>query len=191
MELANGGTLFLDEIGEMSPMLQVKLLRVLERRTFKRVGGTKDITVNLRIISATNQDLEQHGAGGALPRGPLLPPQGGAALRAAAARAQGRHPAARRGCSWTASRASSRSRSRTISPAAERMLCDYPWPGNIRELRNLFERTVLLESGRDARAPAPEARAARAAQRRATIGQRVDGYAQRCDRGRRRFRSKR
>ncbi|HEY2955448.1 MAG TPA: sigma-54 dependent transcriptional regulator [Candidatus Eisenbacteria bacterium] len=59
MELANNGTLFLDEIGEMSPMLQVKLLRVLERRTFKRVGGTKDITVDLRIISATNQDLER------------------------------------------------------------------------------------------------------------------------------------
>src|SRR5262249_47992558 len=59
MELANGGTLFLDEIGEMNPMLQVKLLRVLERRTFKRGGGTKDITVNLRIISATNQDLER------------------------------------------------------------------------------------------------------------------------------------
>ena len=59
MELANDGTLFLDEIGEMSPMLQVKLLRVLERRTFKRVGGTKDITVDLRVISATNQDLER------------------------------------------------------------------------------------------------------------------------------------
>src|SRR5215510_930644 len=59
MELASGGTLFLDEIGEMSPMLQVKLLRVLERRTFKRVGGTKDISVNLRIMSATNQDLER------------------------------------------------------------------------------------------------------------------------------------
>src|SRR5437867_7089665 len=59
MELASGGTLFLDEIGEMSPMLQVKLLRVLERRTFKRVGGTKDISVNIRIMSATNQDLER------------------------------------------------------------------------------------------------------------------------------------
>src|SRR5512134_3771616 len=59
MELANNGTLFLDEIGEMSPMLQVKLLRVLERRTFKRVGGTKDITVNVRIVSATNQHLEK------------------------------------------------------------------------------------------------------------------------------------
>src|SRR5207247_9114242 len=51
MEMANGGTLFLDEIGELSPMLQVKLLRVLERRTFKRVGGTKDTTVNPRILS--------------------------------------------------------------------------------------------------------------------------------------------
>src|SRR6059036_2284839 len=59
MELANGGTLFLDEIGEMAAMLQVKLLRVLERRNFRRVGGTKDISVNLRIISATNQDLQR------------------------------------------------------------------------------------------------------------------------------------
>ncbi|HEU4940003.1 MAG TPA: sigma-54 dependent transcriptional regulator, partial [Candidatus Eisenbacteria bacterium] len=58
LELANGGTLFLDEVGEMSLTIQVKLLRVLERMTFKRVGGTKDITVSVRVISATNQDLE-------------------------------------------------------------------------------------------------------------------------------------
>jgi two-component system response regulator AtoC len=57
LELANGGTLFLDEVGEMSLTLQVKLLRVLERMTFKRVGGTKDISVSVRVISATNQDL--------------------------------------------------------------------------------------------------------------------------------------
>jgi two-component system response regulator AtoC len=57
LEMANGGTLFLDEVGEMSLQIQVKLLRVLERMTFKRVGGTKDITVSVRIISATNQDL--------------------------------------------------------------------------------------------------------------------------------------
>jgi len=57
LELANGGTLFLDEVGEMSLTIQVKLLRVLERMTFKRVGGTKDITVSVRVISATNQDL--------------------------------------------------------------------------------------------------------------------------------------
>src|SRR5262249_35281396 len=59
MELASGGTLFLDEIGEMSPMLQVKLLRGLDRRPFKRVGGPKDITVTWRVISATNQDLDR------------------------------------------------------------------------------------------------------------------------------------
>jgi DNA-binding NtrC family response regulator len=58
LELANGGTLFLDEVGEMSLTIQVKLLRVLERMTFKRVGGTKDISVSVRIISATNQNLE-------------------------------------------------------------------------------------------------------------------------------------
>ena len=57
MELASGGTLFLDEIGEMAPMLQVKLLRVLERRTFRRVGGTKDISVNLRIMGGPNVPL--------------------------------------------------------------------------------------------------------------------------------------
>src|SRR5205823_7771666 len=58
LELANGGTLFLDEVGEMSLQIQVKVLRVLERMTFKRVGGTKDITVSVRVISATNQNLE-------------------------------------------------------------------------------------------------------------------------------------
>jgi hypothetical protein len=59
LELANGGTLFLDEVGEMSLSIQVKLLRVLERMTFRRVGGTKDIKVSVRIISATNQDLSR------------------------------------------------------------------------------------------------------------------------------------
>src|SRR5436309_994924 len=58
LELANGGTLVLEEVGEMSLTIQVKLLRVLERMTFKRVGGTKDITVSVRVISATNQNLE-------------------------------------------------------------------------------------------------------------------------------------
>ena len=68
MELANGGTLFLDEIGEMAPMLQVKLLRVLERRTFKRVGGTKTSPSTRRIISATNLGPREDGPRGRLPR---------------------------------------------------------------------------------------------------------------------------
>jgi DNA-binding NtrC family response regulator len=66
LELANRGTLFLDEVGEMSLTLQVKLLRVLERMTFKRVGGVKDITVSVRIISATNQNLERRVKEGAV-----------------------------------------------------------------------------------------------------------------------------
>jgi two-component system, NtrC family, response regulator AtoC len=146
MELANGGTLFLDEIGEMSPMLQVKLLRVLERRTFKRVGGTKDIAVNLRVISATNQNLERMVQEGSFREDlyyrlkvvPLWVPP----LRE---RKEDVLPLARLFMERFAKQF--KKPFREISKGAERILLDYPWPGNIRELRNLFERTVLLESG--------------------------------------------
>ena len=173
MELANGGTLFLDEIGEMSPMLQVKLLRVLERRTFKRVGGTKDITVNVRIISATNQDLERMVQEGGFREDlyyrlkvvPIdVPP-----LRQ---RREDVLPLAR----LFMERFSRQFKKpfREISPAAQRVLTEYPWPGNIRELRNLFERTVLLENSVMLEPPhlkiAP--RASRVSE--ASIGQRVD-----------------
>jgi DNA-binding NtrC family response regulator len=145
MELASGGTLFLDEIGEMPPMLQVKLLRVLERRMVKRVGGTKDITVNVRIISATNQDLERRVKEGAFREDlfyrlkvvPLLVPP----LRQ---RREDILPLSRLFMDRFAKQF--KKPFRDISPAAEQMLLDYPWPGNIRELRNLFERTVLLEN---------------------------------------------
>jgi DNA-binding NtrC family response regulator len=146
MELANGGTLFLDEIGEMSPMLQVKLLRVLERRTFKRVGGTKDIAVNLRIISATNQDLERMVKEGSFREDlyyrlkvvPLYVPP----LRE---RKEDIVPLSRLFMERFAKQF--KKPFRDVSQAAQRLLLDYPWPGNIRELRNLFERTVLLEQG--------------------------------------------
>src|SRR5216117_3125947 len=146
MELADGGTLFLDEIGEMSPMLQVKLLRVLERRNFRRVGGTKDISVNLRIISATNQDLDRLVKEGGFREDlyyrlkvvPLWVP----ALRD---RREDILPLARLFMDRFARQFKKSFRS--ISPAAEQLLCGYHWPGNIRELKNLFERTVLLETG--------------------------------------------
>jgi two-component system, NtrC family, response regulator AtoC len=146
MELANTGTLFLDEIGEMSPMLQVKLLRVLERRTFKRVGGTKDISVNLRVISATNQHLEKMVAEGnfredlyyRLKVVPLWVPP----LRE---RRDDVVPLARLFMERFAKQF--KKPFRDISEAAGRVLIDYPWPGNIRELRNLMERTMLLENG--------------------------------------------
>ena len=146
MEVANGGTVFLDEIGEMSPMLQVKLLRVLERRTLRRVGGTKDIPVNLRIISATNQDLDLRVQQGAFREDlyyrlkvvPLYVPP----LRE---RKEDILPLSRLFMDRFGRQF--KKAFKNISPAAERMLNDYPWPGNIRELRNLFERTVLLENG--------------------------------------------
>ena len=173
MELASGGTLFLDEIGEMAPMLQVKLLRVLERRTFKRVGGTKDITVNLRVISATNQDLERRVREGAFREDlyyrlkvvPLYVPP----LRE---RREDILPLSRLFMERFARQF--KKPFREVSPAAERLLTEYGWPGNIRELRNLFERTVLLENAEVLEPKhlklAPRSRPAA----ESTLGQRID-----------------
>ena len=94
LESADGGTVFLDEIGEMVPLLQAKLLRFLEEKSFKRVGGSSDIKVDVRVIAATNRSLEERGEEGPLPRGPVLPAQRDGRAAAAAARSARRHPAA-------------------------------------------------------------------------------------------------
>jgi len=146
LELAHGGTLFLDEVGEMSLPLQVKLLRVLERMTFKRVGGLKDISVSVRIISATNQNLERRVREGGFREDlfyrlkvvPIhVPP-----LRE---RREDVLPLALHFMSQF--NLAFKKEFVRIQPEAERLLLAYPWPGNIRELRNLMERTVLLETG--------------------------------------------
>ena len=146
LELANGGTLFLDEVGEMSLTIQVKLLRVLERMTFKRVGGTKDITVSVRVISATNQNLEtmvreQRFREDLYYRLKVVP------VRVPPLRERredilplARHFLAQFNRQFGKTFA-------TIESGAEQILVSYPWPGNIRELRNLFERIVLLSQG--------------------------------------------
>jgi DNA-binding NtrC family response regulator len=153
LELANGGTLFLDEVGEMSLQIQVKLLRVLERMTFKRVGGTKDITVSVRVISATNQNLEtmvreQRFREDLYYRLKVVP------IRVPPLRERREDilPLARHFLAQF-NRAFSKGFGE-IDPDAERVLLAYPWPGNIRELRNLFERIVLLNSGDRILAPA-------------------------------------
>ena len=92
---ANGGTIFLDELGELSLDLQPKLLRVLEQREIRRVGGNRTIKVDIRVIAATKQDLRKEVQKGQVPRGSLLPPVGGADPHAFSARAQGGHPAHR------------------------------------------------------------------------------------------------
>ncbi|MDF1554488.1 MAG: sigma-54 dependent transcriptional regulator [Deferrisomatales bacterium] len=142
-ELADGGTLFLDEIGDMKPGLQSKLLRFLEDRTFKRVGGKEDIEVDVRIIAATNRDLEtaieersfREDLYYRLSVIPItLPP-----LRQ---RAEDILPLARYfldGFNREFSAAFT-----GISVAAQQLLLKYDWPGNIRELRNVIERAVIL-----------------------------------------------
>lgn len=142
-EAANGGTLFLDEIGELPLDLQAKLLRVLQEHSFERVGSNKTISVDVRIVAATNRDLEKMVADGAF-RGDLfyrlnvlplhIPP-----LRE---RKEGIEPLAsfflKRLCGEIKKNFTG------FSPAAMRVLYDYYWPGNIRELENSIERACVL-----------------------------------------------
>jgi len=147
-ELANGGTIFLDEIGEVSPEVQLKLLRVLQEREFERLGGRETIKVDVRVIAATNRDLQRAVVEGALRQDlyyrlsvfPLQVPP----LRERTEDIPllvhyfvGRH-ATRIG----------RRISRVPKAAMERLVA-YPWPGNIRELENVIERAVILSPGPD------------------------------------------
>jgi DNA-binding NtrC family response regulator len=145
-EMADGGTVFLDEIGEMVPALQAKLLRFLEEKTFKRVGGTADIRVDVRVVAATNRNLEEEVAKGRF-RSDLyyrlnvlpiaLPP-----LRS--------HPEDIPALVDFFIDGFNREFKKNIlgaTPAALKLLQGYGWPGNVRELRNVIERAVLLAEG--------------------------------------------
>jgi len=144
-EVAHGGTFFLDEVAETTPAIQVKLLRVLNDKRFKRVGGTRDISVNVRIISATNQDLEQMVADRSFRQDlyyrlnviPLhLPP-----LRERLVDI----PLLLDHFIERSSKACNRPKL-NIDEDAMNCLCNYSWPGNIRELENIIERCVALEN---------------------------------------------
>jgi len=144
-ELADGGTLFLDEIGDLSAAVQVKLLRVLQEREFERVGGTKTLPVNIRLIAATNRDLEKEVAQGRFRQDlffrlnvvPLvLPPLRerpddipilAAHFAAKSAQKYGQPTP-------------------ELEPALVEVLLEYNWPGNVRELENLIERLVVLSN---------------------------------------------
>lgn len=146
LELADGGSIFLDEIGEMSTNLQVKLLKVLESMSFRRVGGTRDINVTVRILSATNQDLARMVSEGRF-RDDLYYRLMVVPIRMPSLRERREDiPLLAEHYVHNFSKAF-RKRFRGIRPEAVAKLYEYPWPGNIRELRNVFERTVLLEDG--------------------------------------------
>ncbi len=145
VEVANKGTLFLDEIGEMALPLQSKFLRFLEERRFRRVGGTHDISVDVRVVSATNRDLLEHVKSGKFRKDLYyrlnlihitLPP-----LRE---RQEDIVPLLRYFLEH-ANRLFKKA-VRGFSPEAEALLVAYPWPGNVRELRNVVERMVILEA---------------------------------------------
>jgi transcriptional regulator with PAS, ATPase and Fis domain len=143
-ELADKGTLFLDEIGEMSLSLQAKLLRVLEDQTFRRLGGLRDIRIDVRIVAATNRDLPEAVKEGAFRQDLyyrlnviqlVVPP-----LRE---RPQDILPLAR----FFIEHYNGKFKRQIdgISPEAESLILTYNWPGNVRELRNAIERALILE----------------------------------------------
>ena len=145
-ELASNGTLFLDEIGELAPALQVKLLRVLQEKEFERVGGIKTIKVNVRIIAATNRDLEKAVKEGTFREDlyyrlnviPLhLPP-----LR----KMKEDVPLLVEHFVYELSKSKKKEPPR-ISRETMDCLVNYKWPGNVRELENLIERLIILKEG--------------------------------------------
>ncbi|GAK57368.1 transcriptional regulatory protein pilR [Candidatus Vecturithrix granuli] len=142
-ELADQGTLFLDEIGNVSPAMQMKLLRVLQERQFERVGGTRTLETDVRIIAATNEDLEQAVEEGRFREDlyyrinviPInLPPL---RQRKEDIPLLAQHFVEKHG----------RRRIHAISDEAIHTLMTYDWPGNVRELENIIERSIILERG--------------------------------------------
>jgi Nif-specific regulatory protein len=148
IEVANGGTVFLDEIGELSPAAQVKLLRVLQEREFERVGGTRPISVDIRVIAATNKNLEKEAEAGRF-REDLYYRLSVVSLTMPALRERKEDIPLL--ASYFAARFGQKLRNRVpgISPEARAILQRYDWPGNVRELANAIERAVVLGSGDD------------------------------------------
>jgi transcriptional regulator with GAF, ATPase, and Fis domain len=143
LEVANGGVVFLDEIGELAPALQVKLLRVLQEREFERVGGTRPISVDIRLIAATNKDLGEAVKTGTFRKdlfyrlnvlSLVMPP-----LR------ERREDIAMLADYFIAKYIKKFDmRAKKISPEAMACLVNYDWPGNVRELENAVERALVL-----------------------------------------------
>jgi two-component system, NtrC family, response regulator AtoC len=142
-ETADGGTVFLDEIGEMTAALQAKLLRFLEERAFKRVGGLGDVKVDVRVVAATNRDLEDEVKAGRFREDLFYRLQVMPILLPPLRERKGDVPLL---ASYYIERFNREFKKRVkgLSPAAAKVLEQYQWPGNVRELRNAIERAMLL-----------------------------------------------
>lgn len=145
-ELAHNGTVFLDEIGDMPPSLQSKLLRVLEEKTFRRVGGTADISVDCRIVAATNRNLAQLIEEGKF-RDDLYYRLSTVPIVVPPLRERGDDIALLARHFLDVYRRKMGRAVHGFSQKAIEKLLHYSWPGNVRELRNIVERTVLLSAG--------------------------------------------
>jgi DNA-binding NtrC family response regulator len=146
LEMADGGTLFLDEVAEMPPPLQPKLLRIIEGKTFRRVGGTRDIKIDMRVIAATNKDLAECARNGSFREDlyyrlnvmPVkIPP-----LRERTEDIPFLAEFFAADCA-----AAMNKKIKAFDKEAIDALCGYGWPGNIRELRNVVERAMILCEG--------------------------------------------
>ncbi len=145
-ELADGGTIFLDEIGDISPNLQVKLLRVLDQKSFKRVGGTSEISVDVRIITATNQPLDRKVEEGKF-RADLFYRLNVVHLHVPPLRQRGNDILLLAQYFLQEFNNVFRKNFKGLSGETKELFLSYNWPGNVRELRNVIERAVLLDEG--------------------------------------------
>jgi len=142
-ELADGGTIFLDEVGELPPDTQVALLRVLQEREFERVGGTQSIKVDVRVIAATNRDLDAAVASGSF-RSDLFYRLQVFPIQIPPLRERREDIALLVEYSIDRYSRKARKNIRHVSPETLELLQSYAWPGNIRELQNVIERSVIL-----------------------------------------------
>jgi two-component system, NtrC family, response regulator AtoC len=143
LEMADGGTVFLDEIGEMTPGLQAKLLRFLEEKSFKRVGGSVDIRVDVRVVAATNRNLEEEVSKHQF-RSDLFFRLNVLPITMPPLRAHAEDIPLLVEYFIDGFNTEFRKRVLGATPAAYALLQSYGWPGNVRELRNVIERAMLL-----------------------------------------------
>src|SRR5262249_36647845 len=146
VELCDRGTLFLDEVADMPLATQSKLLRFIDNRNFKRVGGARDISVDIRIVTATNKDVESEVRGGRF-RSDLYFRLKVVSIHLPPLRERGEDVLVLARHFLREFARKFQKRFQDVAPEAADRLLGYSWPGNVRELRNLIERVVLLEEG--------------------------------------------